>query len=136
MRAFRPSRFEECEASGPNLAETKEARIFMYQRLAEQGVPLFDDVGAPVSWPEVREGQDASRREAGYRLASECLETGRVTLDQYTFPSHEVARMVAIAMDALWPKIHHRPVPAKERQAEETHVPPGIESPILEGSKV
>ena len=84
----------------------------MYQRLAEHGVPLFDEAGTPGSWPKVRTGHDTARRDTGYRLVWEYLETGRVVVGQYIYGSLEVARVIAQAMDALWPEVRHRPVAA------------------------
>lgn len=118
MRACRPSRFGECEMREREQMEDKEARMTLYQRLAEHGAPLFDERNEFGRWPEVHAGHDADRQETGYRLRSECLDTGRVTMGQYTFASLEAARAVAIAMDALWPNIRHRAVPAREVPAE------------------
>jgi hypothetical protein len=82
------------------------------QQRAHDGCPPSDEPTATSAWPRILTGHDEVRRHTGYRLVWEYLETDRVVVGQYIYASLELARAIAQAMDALWPKVRHRPVPA------------------------
>ncbi len=113
MKAYRPSRY-----GGPEVQEmlaqmeAREARVAVYERRVQDGLPVFDSPQGP-EWAGIRRGLDADRPD-GYRIIWQHVETGRTEIGLYTFPSLEVARTVARAMDALWPEIRHWPIAARE----------------------